>query len=1495
MSNKAKKRIQGSISLLMVIILLPMMTLSALLVDTARYNLAKSMISSAGDLALNSALANYDTILKDVYGLFALSQNEAEWTKNVQKYFEDTLVSYGVVSEADAGDYLDNLLGDISEYLIADGKKPVNFLDMQVGLGSFSAKPVADSALSNPNILKKQIVEYMKYRAPVSFGMSFLDSVKSFSKVSKQATVVEKQLAAQQSTDAVTKACKAWHDSILVYDKDYSGESFTGASYKNVVITEYPKILNSFKQGPTIHGQAENNHYAAINKLLLVFFTAAFNGTPQKLKANGDYIVRLGNDKYDLPNLFKNETTLTDLSYALSEVNRLYNDELMKQNGVHLQRKASYLGKSFFSPNQINGNAFLSEDTAARQFHDYDKFLRNNDTVKYSDMIDTWNTINKYKSNMNNYLNLKQQEINRLENEKNNKTATRNTKQAERDTITQTINSNSVTIQNNIITIQNKEQEISNFDFFVKIKYNSLLAARNALKTAQDRLSVSNTEANRKNRDECQVRVNELTDELKDVEPQYSDVGNIIKLDEDINRLRIQNETKEREIETLRPKLVPLDSEIGELDREIGRLQNVITTAKNDKEEQETKLNNVLREYQEVTKRYQTDLNAYMSYQTCAGDMITTKVSDIAKRYTETKTHLEQTKADLQTVVNNGTATVDAIKEYLRKVDAWKDANNAYSNGNGGADSFSKTNAADIDGAKNVYDIPKAEELKKHAQDRLDEVTALLNFMNQNGNFTYGSKKLNNIKTLQDAKDAVNLSGKKDQIYNDAGNIITTHAIWFSQLYSNSIAPEMNTEIVSPMFALDGEQAMACCIFGYYLTSMFRENQEASITVTNADGSKTKTPVTESQYNDVKDSSNDKNGKAITDTTDTTTYGYTYKGKSITSSAGESEYKENAGIQTSTKKDDRKNDETNASAGFNSQKGLVDTLLGGIGSALEASRDNLFVLQYIFDNFSYNTLVQSAAVKANGAAKLTDINFDYDSFKHTGSKAPYTTSGIAIKPANNYAYGAEIEYILFGKESASTNVNIAKGSIFAIRFVFNCIFAFTDSEIRNITRAAGLAVQAATLGVVPYQVVQIVLQLALAMGESGLDLMMMDKGNSVAVIKSKATWTLSGSGAKNLLVEAAKDAVKDVVESGVDAVASRISGGIQNIIDSSAENLVDSVAGLTKDIQEATTAKADEIISSVFAAVEAELGKQLDKLAFMDDINVNTDEKIASAFNAVRGSLNNITRQYSDTVGKEIISTVREQIEIQLTGIETEMRNAVARTGSDNIKNEIYMRINEVKKSFSQTVEDQINEMKGFIDGNIGDIVGNITDDLTRMADRKTEEAKEEIIAKANDFIEKTFDDIGDKIPINSLPGTSGAGSTTATSTTIKFGYKDYLMLFTFIGLTTNPDSILKRTSDVMQINIRKAVTNTDLIKNSDLVHKKGDAFRMSNACTYISIAATVELKVMFLNLDLFKGQIDSYNEDIEFINESMDDNGKRDLIDLSKTQKITYKSVAGY
>ena len=270
MKEKTKKKIKGSISVLLVIILLPMTTFSALIVDSSRMNMAKQMMSSAGDLTMNTALANYDTILKDVYGLFAMSQIDGmdndKLGEELNRYFAKTLSSYGVVSEKDADDYVAKLIGDFSDILNNGKIDTQNFLELDnIDL---TATKVEGSSLDNASILRKQIVEYMKYRAPMGAGLSLLESLTAFKKMDDQNEVIEAQVEAQESTQDVTKACQTLIELIRAYDKrvEELNQSLSGAaSYADTTIIP----LEDYDSHVLKYLSEWGENYTHINKLNL--------------------------------------------------------------------------------------------------------------------------------------------------------------------------------------------------------------------------------------------------------------------------------------------------------------------------------------------------------------------------------------------------------------------------------------------------------------------------------------------------------------------------------------------------------------------------------------------------------------------------------------------------------------------------------------------------------------------------------------------------------------------------------------------------------------------------------------------------------------------------------------------------------------------------------------------------------------------------------------------------------------------------------------------------------------------------------------------------------------------------------------------------------------------------------------------------------------------------------------------------------------------------
>ena len=208
--NKTK----GAISIFLVIIMVPMLTLSGLFVDAGRVKLSRSVMDSAGDLAMNTALTNYDIKLKELYGLFATAQDKEDLFAKLEDYYRSCIISAGIDGvEADSYvSYIMKTLGMISEEETSD------VLNMH--LVDFAISEVENANMANATILKNGIVNFMKYRGPINMGLSFLSSLQSFTSLSKSTELVEKRQEYYEVQQSVLENCrKAWNH-IRNYNKN---------------------------------------------------------------------------------------------------------------------------------------------------------------------------------------------------------------------------------------------------------------------------------------------------------------------------------------------------------------------------------------------------------------------------------------------------------------------------------------------------------------------------------------------------------------------------------------------------------------------------------------------------------------------------------------------------------------------------------------------------------------------------------------------------------------------------------------------------------------------------------------------------------------------------------------------------------------------------------------------------------------------------------------------------------------------------------------------------------------------------------------------------------------------------------------------------------------------------------------------------------------------------------------------------------------------------
>lgn len=168
------EKTKGTVTIFLVIILIPVIAVCTIFVDVSRIKLAQGLAISSSTLALNTVLTQYDEELSDYYGLIASCQNVDEYYCIAQDYFVDCMVSQGLsvtLAQEFATDITDIVKGNanINDFIAIDTEKT-----------SATITAAENANLANPVMMKEEIVEFMKYRAPIELVGALGDDENGF-------------------------------------------------------------------------------------------------------------------------------------------------------------------------------------------------------------------------------------------------------------------------------------------------------------------------------------------------------------------------------------------------------------------------------------------------------------------------------------------------------------------------------------------------------------------------------------------------------------------------------------------------------------------------------------------------------------------------------------------------------------------------------------------------------------------------------------------------------------------------------------------------------------------------------------------------------------------------------------------------------------------------------------------------------------------------------------------------------------------------------------------------------------------------------------------------------------------------------------------------------------------------------------------------------------------------------------------------------------------
>ena len=147
---------KGAVTVFVTLLIIPSVLVSGTAVDVARIYNARSAVQNANELALNGALASYDGMLHDLYGLYGFSKTDPRLAKMISDYLLHTI--YGKGSSGGG-------MGTFRSFIAPDY--------------SVNASMEYKNDLGETAMLRQQMLEYMKFRGPYILLTQFLGGASS--------------------------------------------------------------------------------------------------------------------------------------------------------------------------------------------------------------------------------------------------------------------------------------------------------------------------------------------------------------------------------------------------------------------------------------------------------------------------------------------------------------------------------------------------------------------------------------------------------------------------------------------------------------------------------------------------------------------------------------------------------------------------------------------------------------------------------------------------------------------------------------------------------------------------------------------------------------------------------------------------------------------------------------------------------------------------------------------------------------------------------------------------------------------------------------------------------------------------------------------------------------------------------------------------------------------------------------------------------------------
>ena len=210
--KKFRRDCKGAVTVFVTLLLIPAVLISGTAVDVARIYTARSAVQNANQLAANSTLASYNALLKDLYGVYGFMKNDDSLAGMISEYINIAVFGHGSPSGA----------GTFKSFY---------------GSGGVTAESSFEptQTLNEIPVLRRQILEYMKFRGPVYLVEQLLNKLVGLENLKDDAEIIEKKQEIDQEIAELFNLYRKLYYAILKADRcsaaitaNIDGESVSG-------------------------------------------------------------------------------------------------------------------------------------------------------------------------------------------------------------------------------------------------------------------------------------------------------------------------------------------------------------------------------------------------------------------------------------------------------------------------------------------------------------------------------------------------------------------------------------------------------------------------------------------------------------------------------------------------------------------------------------------------------------------------------------------------------------------------------------------------------------------------------------------------------------------------------------------------------------------------------------------------------------------------------------------------------------------------------------------------------------------------------------------------------------------------------------------------------------------------------------------------------------------------------------------------------------------